>query len=174
MRLARDAWNPTSRYGEDTHFGTKFFGTTVLLLTQRANAYSAAGRGSGEFAVRRIRGESCHPGSVYCIGTGSFKELLDISVFIDKVSPGCFHSSEAPNVTQTHGCTSRHADPGGSNEPEDGRHRARQRRSDHGEWRRTSSADAVEERWSSCSPDTVEEWRSTGTTDALEVARPLK
>jgi hypothetical protein len=106
---------------------------------------------------------------VYCIATGSLKELLDISVYIDKVSPGCFHPSEAHNVTQTHGCSSRHAYPGGSDEPEDGRHGARQRRSDHGEWRRTSSADAVEERRSTGSPNAVEERRSTCTTDALEV-----
>ena len=173
MRLEQESRHPGKQIRVTTHFGTKIFGTTVLLLTRRADAYSGAGRESGGFAGRRIPGESCYPGSVYCIDTGSHQELLDISVFIDKVPPGCFHSSEAPNVTQTHGCSSRHAYSGGSNEPEDGRHGARQRRSDHGEWRRTSSADAVEERWSSGSPDTVEEWRSTRTTDALEVVKPL-
>jgi hypothetical protein len=106
---------------------------------------------------------------MYRYGTGSPCELLDIGLFIDRVPPGYLYSSEALNVTQTHGNSPRHDDSGGGNEPEDGRHGARQRRSDHGEWWRSSSANAVEERRSSGSPDTVEEWRSTSTTDALEV-----
>jgi len=56
---------PTSKHGVTTHFGTKIFGTTVLLLTRRAGPYSAAGHSIGRFAIRRILGETSLPGTVY-------------------------------------------------------------------------------------------------------------
>jgi hypothetical protein len=87
-----------------------------------------------------------------------------------------YPSEALNNVTQTHGYTPRHDDLGGSHEPEDGSHGARQRRSDYGKRWSTCTADAVEKWWSAGSPNAVEEWWSTGTANALEVRTkvPLK
>src|SRR5262245_35724764 len=106
---------------------------------------------------------------MYRYETGSPVELLDIGVVIYRIPPGCSYPSEVPNVTQTHGRSPRHDGFGGGYGPEDGDHRARQRRSDHGEWQRPGSANTVEERQRSCTANTVEEWKCAGSTDALEV-----
>ena len=106
---------------------------------------------------------------MYGFGTGSPVELLDIGVFVDRVPPRLHHSSEALHVTQTHGRSSRHDGFGGSNEPEDCGHGARQRRGDHGERKRTSSANTLEERKRPGTANAVEEWKRAGSPDALEV-----
>ena len=72
--------------------------------------------------------------------------------------PGYLYSSEAPNVTQTHGYSPRHDDPGGGDEPEDGSHLARQRRGDDGQRKRTCSSNTLEERKRTCTANAVEEW----------------
>ena len=108
---------------------------------------------------------------MYRFGTGSPVELLDIGVFIDRVPPGCSLLSEALNVTQTYGRSPRHDDLGGGNGLEDRRHRAGSRRSDYGEWKRTGSANTLEERQRPSTANALEERQRASSTDALEVNR---
>lgn len=55
---------------------------------------------------------------MYLYGTGPYRELLDIPIVRDRVSPGVFHPRRQ-YVEEARGGVARHAYFGGSNGPED-------------------------------------------------------
>ena len=106
---------------------------------------------------------------MYHYGTGPHRELLDIPVVRDRVSPGVIHPRRQ-HVQETRGGISCHARFGGSNGTENSGYDARRRFHHYGERRSTGTTDALQERRSAGTTNTVPKWRSTSTTNALLIA----